>query len=123
MDRPPASNPLGLARPRFDCLPLELRIYHIYVILPISTLARCRAVSRHWRAVVDEALEKAHPYQRAFALRELYTLTASQRGLPSELPTARTGCLADTNQPPMPGFPLLSLDTWETAFYDLGISQ
>ncbi|RKP26625.1 hypothetical protein SYNPS1DRAFT_27697 [Syncephalis pseudoplumigaleata] len=106
MDRPPISHLEHLERPRFECLPLELRIYHIYALLPVHSLARCRAVSRRWRAVVDEALEKAHPYQRVFALRD-----GLNPGLASTAVTTATG------------FPLLSLDAWETAFYGLGVPR
>ncbi|KAI9598620.1 hypothetical protein BDF19DRAFT_183516 [Syncephalis fuscata] len=140
MDRPPACHLPALERPRFDRLPLELRIYHIYAILPVDTLARCRAVSRHWQSVVDEALEKAHPYQRAFALRELLDASTGQssrrtgqrqastkHALPQHCLSMSSIAMGQHSISSIPaaarGFPLLSLDAWETAFYALGVPR
>jgi hypothetical protein len=124
MDRPPSCHLQRFEQPRFDCLPLELRIYHIYAILPVYTLARCRAVSRHWQTIVDETLEKAHPYQRIFALQELSAMTANHHTT-SEWYDLNAKRHINTNVPSVTptGFPLLSLNTWEKAFYTLGVPR
>ncbi|KAI8049953.1 hypothetical protein BDF22DRAFT_745829 [Syncephalis plumigaleata] len=125
MDRPSSCYQQRLERPRFDCLPLELRIYHIYAILPVHTLARCRAVSRHWQSVVDETLEKAHPYQRIFALRELSAITTTHHTKSDWHSSLNIKYSSNTNgaSAASPGFPLLSLNTWEEAFYTLGVPR
>ncbi|RKP04832.1 hypothetical protein THASP1DRAFT_33357 [Thamnocephalis sphaerospora] len=153
MDRPPTPGSLALERPCFDRLPLELRLYHVYATLPVTDLAQCRAVSRSWRAIVDETLLRAHPYQRTLALRSLLheastrsnrradllpPTVGSSRGHGDSLRTAAgayscTGHYATMCSLPSPyscmplsaadSFPLLSLDAWEAAFYDLSVPR